>query len=57
MAFMRENIRKSFLMQNHLAQMLEIWYIGLPSGPLPSLLKWKSQGPKWVCPMSLVFEP
>ena len=28
-----------FLLQNHLAQMLEIWYGALPGGPLPSLFK------------------
>ena len=30
-----ENIKN--LLQNHLAQMPEIWYIALPGGPVPSL--------------------
>ena len=32
-------ILKNLLLQNHLAQMLEIWYVALPSGPLPISLK------------------
>ena len=32
-------ILKNLLLQNHLAQMLEIWYVALPSGPIPSLFK------------------
>ena len=32
-------IFKNFLLQNHLAQMLEIWYVVLPSNPLPNLFK------------------
>ena len=32
---MHRNILKN-LLQNHLAPMLEIWYVALPSGPLPS---------------------
>ena len=39
---------KSFL-QNCLAQVLEIWYAALPGGPLPSLFKPRSQGPRWPC--------
>ena len=30
---MHRNILKNLLLQNHLALMLEIWYIALPSGP------------------------
>ena len=39
------NRRKIFknLRQNHLPQMLEIRYIALPSGALPSLFKSKSE--------------
>ena len=33
------NILKNLLLQNHLAQMLEIGYVALPSGLLPSLFK------------------
>ena len=40
-------IFKIFLLQNHLAQMLEIRYVALPSGPLPILFKGRSQGPRW----------
>ena len=29
----RRKILKNLLLQNHLAQMLEIWYVALPSGP------------------------
>ena len=36
---MRRNILKNLLLQNHLAQMFETWYVALPSGPLPSLFK------------------
>ena len=32
-------ILKNLLLQNHLAQMFEIWYVALPSGPLPVLFK------------------
>ena len=31
--------KKKLLLQNHLTQMLEIWYVAFPSGPLPSLIK------------------
>ena len=34
-----KKIFKNLLLQNHLAQMLEIWYVALPSGPLPNLFK------------------
>ena len=41
------NIFKYLLLQNHLAQMLEIIYVALASGPLTSLFrKWD---PKWPC--------
>ena len=42
----RWNIFKN-LLQNHLPQMLEIMYVALSSGPLPSLFKSKSEGPTW----------
>ena len=29
--------------------MLEIWCVALPSGPLPRLFKWRSQGPRRPC--------
>ena len=34
-----EKYKKNPLLQNHLAQILEIGYKALPSGPLPSLSK------------------
>ena len=40
-------IFKNFLLQKHLAQMLEIWHVALPCSPLLSLLKWWPHGPKW----------
>ena len=44
-------IFKNLLLQNHLVQMLEIQLLALPSGPLPSLFKGRSQGPRWSCAM------
>ena len=35
----QKKIYKHLLHQNHLAQMLEIWYGALPSGLLPNLFK------------------
>ena len=35
------------LLQNHLPQMLEIRYVAFSSGPLPSLVKFRSEGPTW----------
>ena len=32
-------IIKIFLLQNHFVQMLKIWYVALPSGPLPGMFK------------------
>ena len=32
-------ILKILLLQNHLAQILEIWYVALPSGPISVLFK------------------
>ena len=40
-------IFKNFLLQNDLSQMLEIRYVALSSGPLPSLFKSRSEGPTW----------
>ena len=40
-------IFKNLLLPNHLAQVLEIWYVAWPSGHLPTLFKWWSQGLKW----------
>ena len=39
-------ILKTLLLQNHLAQMLEIWYVVLPSGPLPIFVQMKVPGSK-----------
>ena len=39
-------ILKNFLLQNHLAQMLEIWYVALPSGPVPIFIQMKVPGSK-----------
>ena len=43
----RWKILKNLLLQNHLPKMLDIRYIALPSGALPSLFKPRSEGPKW----------
>ena len=43
----KRNILQNLLLQNCLAQVLEIWYIALPGGPLPSLFKPRSQGTRW----------
>ena len=43
----RWKICKNLLLQNHLPQMLEIRYVALPSGPIPSLFKSRSEGSKW----------
>ena len=40
-------IFKHLFPQNHLPQMLEMRYVALSSGPLPSLLKSRSEGPTW----------
>ena len=32
-------MNQNLLLQNCLAQVLEIWYVALPGGPLPSLFK------------------
>ena len=37
---------KNLLLQNHLAHMLDIWYVALPSGPLPIFVKMKDPGSK-----------
>ena len=34
------------LLQTHLAQMLEIWYVALPSGPVPIFVQMKVPGSK-----------
>ena len=39
-------IFKNLLIQNHLAQMLEIWYVALPSGPLPIFVQMMVPGYK-----------
>ena len=39
-------ILKNLLLQNHLAQMLEIWYVTLPRGPLPISVQMKVPGSK-----------
>ena len=40
---MHRNILKNLLLQNHLAQMFEIWYVALPSAPIPSF---SNEGPR-----------
>ena len=47
---------KNLLFQNHLAQMLEIWYRGFHSRALLSLLKWFPQVPKSSAAMGFGFE-
>ena len=39
-----ENIFLKNLLQNHLTQMLKIWYVALPSGHLPSFVQMKVPG-------------
>ena len=39
-------ILKTLLLQNHLAQMLEIWYVALASGPVPIFIQMKVPGSK-----------
>ena len=39
-------ILKNLLLQNHLAQMLDIWYVALPSSLLPSFVQMKVPGSK-----------
>ena len=43
----RWKIFKNLLLQNHLPQMFEIWFVALPGGLLPSLFKPRFEGPKW----------
>ena len=55
-------IIKNLFLQKHLAQILELWYVTLPSGHLSSLFKWRSQGSKWPrprgpCVWSMETEP
>ena len=52
-----KNIFKNLLCQNHMAQMFEIWYVALPSGPLPSLFRYRSQGPRWPLARGPRFKP
>ena len=40
-------ILKNHLLQNYLPLMLEIMYVALPSGPILSLFKPRSEGSKW----------
>ena len=47
LGFKNEIYFKNLLLQNCLAQVLEIWYVALPGGPLPSVFKPRSQGPRW----------
>ena len=39
----------NFPLNNCLAQVLEIWYVEMPGGPLPRLFKCKSLDPTWPC--------
>ena len=43
----RWKIFKNLLLQNYFPQMLDIRYVVLPSGSLPSSFKSRSEGPKW----------
>ena len=43
---LHRKILKNLLFQNQLAQMLEIWYVALPSSPLPIFVQMKVQGSK-----------
>ena len=45
LGFKNEINLKNLLLQSCLAQVLEIWYVVLPYGRLPSLFKPRSQGP------------
>ena len=47
LVFKKEIYLKNLLLQNCLAQGLEIWYTTLPGDPLPSLFKPRFQGPRW----------
>ena len=51
------NILQNLLLQNCLAQVLEIWYLALPGGPLPSLFKPRFQDPRWPRQKSSSSEP
>ena len=57
LGFKKEIYLKNLLLQNCLAQGLEIWYIALPGSPLPSLFKPRFQGPRWPCAGGPRFEP
>ena len=57
LGFKKEIYFKNLLLQNCLAQGLEIWYIALPGGPLPSLFKPRFQGPRWPHAGGPRFEP
>ena len=57
LGFKKEIYLKNLLLQNCWAQGLEIWYIALPGGPLPSLFKPRFQGPRWPHAGSPRFEP
>ena len=47
LGFKKEIYLKNLLLQNCLAQGLEIWFIALSGGPLPSLFKPRFQDPRW----------
>ena len=51
------NTLKNLLLQNCLAQALEVWYVALPGGPLPSLFKPRFQGPRWPLARGPRFKP
>ena len=52
-----KKILKILLLQNHLAQVLEICYVALPSGPLPRMFKSKVPGSKVARPGGPRFKP
>ena len=47
LVFKKEIYLKNLLLQNCLALGLEIWYIALPGGLLPSLFKLRFHGLRW----------
>ena len=51
------NTKILFFFQNHLLQMLGIFYIALPGCPLSNLFKLRSQVLKWPVPGGFWFEP
>ena len=57
LGFKNEIYLKKLLVQNCLAQVLEIWFVALLGGPLPSLFKPRSQDPRWSRARGPKFKP